>query len=275
MHDKGPFKVMDIQQAVKYPFKKENWMDVFVIPLAITFIIIIVMIVPIVIATMLSSSLLGVFLSEGNFDISSFDKSLVLNGAGFFVILACIGLVLFIMLISAPFYGYYWELANTLQTKGLDAKAPQWKGQIKAYFFSGLHLLGINLVLFLPILLMGLLSLGLLLPFVIPPFFLSAKEKSFKSFFRCIGPGIQVAKQQYVTLLILVYLSFAFSFLYSIIGNILGITIVGPFIIQFALYITMIHLFAQQFTSAEGSLKTTDTPSGPAPVQNSNPWKRT
>lgn len=189
---------MDIMQAVTYPFKGKNAVPVMVIPAVIYFVGMIIGVIAIygclVPAIFLSGSLQHAASDEQML------QALFTSGTLPLIIIGIVVGTAVIMAALAPLYGYTWYLTAAVWEHGGNVDAPVWKDNAKKYTKAGFHMCLAYLVLAIPgmfIFFFILLSLGLLAPFVLGPYALACKEKTFAGCFRAISPGIQLAVKHY------------------------------------------------------------------------------
>lgn len=237
---------MDIMQAVTYPFKGKNAVPVMVIPAGIYFVGMILGVIVIygcMIPAIFMGSALGHVSSE-----SEFFQALFSSGLGVVFILGIILGTIVIVTAMAPLYGYTWHLTAAVWAHGGNVDAPTWKGNIKTYTKAGFHMCLAYLVLAIPgifIFFFMVLSLGLLAPFVMAPYALACKEKTFMGCFRAIAPGIQLAMKHYGDWLIATYTLLGISLCYMIVN--IGMSFIpgGACFVATAMMGTFAHIYGQ------------------------------
>ncbi len=256
---------LDIMQAVKYPFRGDNWLNTLVIPgiyllglLVVTYItqFVIMIVVGIIIG------ILGALLAEA--------------GAVLGVLTAFVTAILFmivIMALQAPLLGYYWEFIGNLRAHGYEATAPDWSAfgrylidglKVMAYQLAVVFILGIIPVFFQVLIMAAFgntevgaifsmlvsvlfwLAAFLLIPFLYAPAIRTSQSKSLNDMFD-VGPAIEYGSRCYVKMMLAILIGLGFAIVSIPVLAIASCTIIGGPVVMIALTFIVLHLITQAY----------------------------
>ncbi|MCA9788144.1 MAG: hypothetical protein KC462_00145 [Cyanobacteria bacterium HKST-UBA05] len=224
---------MHITAALTYPFRSDNIKPALMWPIIIHASVVVVAIAVVLVAVIFGAVA----------DLSE-DAALVVL-IPLFIGLAVVGLI-----VSAPMIGYLWALTGVCLAQGYQATSPPFKGNWVQFTWAGGHLYLLSLILAIPSVL-NILTLGLLTPFFMGPFLLSAQQCTVAEYFRQLGPGISLSKDNYLRLLGATYMGIPLMLGYWILALGLNITIIGYLFsgaCQIWCYMAWLSLFVQQVT---------------------------
>ncbi|MCA9798845.1 MAG: hypothetical protein KC474_04790 [Cyanobacteria bacterium HKST-UBA04] len=161
----------------------------------------------------------------------------------------------------APLMGYLWLTVGNWMQDGYEAEPPRWAGQWANHFKAGMHFYACMLLVALPSMLIPV-TLGLATPLFVTPFLLASRQRTVMAFIRAIGPGFELARSNYIPLLLATYASLLIHVAFSIGLSLLSITVVGILASAAVMFWGMLAS-CQVFVQQLGVPAHTDTGHGP------------
>ncbi len=252
---------MDMMEALKWPYKKENWVSAIIMPGAVCtgLIVAFVVVYFVFVAGMVGAAAIGAASEEMGI------MAMVL------LFLSYLGVVILLTALCAPIYGYFWEMAYVLRSEGYEADSPLWSGRFKEYSINGLKIVCFSVVLniihvfislVIPLLSMpfgevGEIISGLLsfiyslctlavMPFIYSAFIHTAESKSLKDMFN-VSRAVEVGLQCYWGVVVAFLACILISLGYMILYVVSVCTVVGIPFVAAAHWTTSVHLLVQGF----------------------------